>query len=335
MQLRFSSRLQGRARCAPAPTWRTSVRRIIVAARKEEDSKQTDAADSEKFSKVLEELKNKGMTPATAKTVLKKWSDMGAQTPEELRKLLLTKSLRPISGLLIQAALDSVAAFGGFFLGDLSGKADFSGNVFVQLIGYFLGCYYFLQVVFELGAAVALVVGAYKYQANTADVLRAVQQIAGPGTGVSVVDKAQLAVNTLKVLQTLDSIFEILKGQFDGIPNRTTLQNLSAYLTLVRAKDLYGFDPAQYGMSEQEAGNIALVFSKYDSNENGRLELSELKALCLSLGKELDDAELKEALRILDANGNGTVEFGEFVEWWVKELNRGGRPATDLKATQV
>lgn len=43
------------------------------------------------------------------------------------------------------------------------------------------------------------------------EVLAAVQQLAGPATGLTVLDKAQVAVNTLKVLQTLDEIAELLK----------------------------------------------------------------------------------------------------------------------------
>lgn len=59
---------------------------------------------------------------------------------------------------------------------------------------------------------------------------------------------------------------------------RGTLQNLSAYLTLSRAKSS-GFSPEAYGLSEADAGEIAYVFSLYDLNDDARLELSELKKL--------------------------------------------------------
>lgn len=298
------------------------------------DNKPAAASESEKFSKVLEELKKKGMTPATAKSVLKKWSELGAQDPDQLRKLLLTRSIKPVTGLLLQALLDAAASFGGFFTADIVSKSEFPGGFVLQLFGSFLGCYYFLQVVFELSAAFALVAAAYKYQANTAEVLRAVQMIAGPSTGLSVVDRAQLAVNTLKVLQTLDSIYDILKEQFDGMPPASTLQNLTAYLTLVKAKESTGFDPATYGLTESEAAKIAIVFAQYDTNENGKLDLSELKRLCQTLGKQLDDNEVKEALKILDKNGNGTVEFGEFVAWWVQHQSGGPQAGSQLASTQ-
>ena len=38
-----------------------------------------------------------------------------------------------------------------------------------------------------------------------------------------------------------------------------SLRNLSALLTLARAKDELGFKPEQYGLSERQAGNSAVV----------------------------------------------------------------------------
>lgn len=58
-----------------------------------------------------------------------------------------------------------------------------------------------------------------------------------------------------------------------------SLANLSAYLTLQRAEEVYGFEPAKYGLSEAEAADIAGVFSRFDTNEDGRLEQSELRQL--------------------------------------------------------
>ncbi|KXZ48789.1 hypothetical protein GPECTOR_25g373 [Gonium pectorale] len=100
--------------------------------------------------------------------------------------------------------------------------------------------------------------------------------------------------------------------------NRSTLQNLSAYLTLANAKERLGFEPSSYGLSEAEAGEIAYVFSTYDLNDDYRLELSEVKRLCSELGKELNDEEAREAVRILDTSKNGYVELDEFVAWWTK-----------------
>ena len=44
----------------------------------------------------------------------------------------------------------------------------------------------------------------------------------------------------------------------------STLVNLSAYLTLDRAREKFGFDPANYNLSDNEAGQIATIFSRFD-----------------------------------------------------------------------
>jgi hypothetical protein len=36
---------------------------------------------------------------------------------------------------------------GGFYIGRISGQADFPGAILISLVGYFFACYYFLQVI--------------------------------------------------------------------------------------------------------------------------------------------------------------------------------------------
>lgn len=59
----------------------------------------------------------------------------------------------------------------------------------------------------------------------------------------------------------------------------STLRNLSAYLTLSKARDAYGFKPEKYGLSDKDAAEIAAIFSKYDLNDDMRLEELELRRL--------------------------------------------------------
>lgn len=50
-----------------------------------------------------------------------------------------------------------------------------------------------------------------RYSTDTDVLLAAMQQLAGPTSGLRVLDTVQLAVNTLKVIQALDSISGELK----------------------------------------------------------------------------------------------------------------------------
>lgn len=296
----------------------------------EEPPKQKDkpAAEVDKLDKVLDELKKTGMNQARAKEVLSKWKELGVSDSEQLRKLLVRRSLQPVSVIGFQALLDGLACFGGFYSANLISQGDsFPFQFPLQIAATFFGFYYSIQVLLNVSVIGVLVLTAYRYGTNSAEVLLAVQSLAGPASGVSVLDKAQLAVNTLKVLQTLEEIADLLKGHVGEASGRNTLQNLSAYLILSKAKADYGFDPAQYGLSDKEASDVAYVFADYDINDDNRLELSELGSLCSSLGKDLPEPELKEAMRILDTSKNGYVEFNEFVAWWTHKLNRSPAPA--------
>ena len=57
-----------------------------------------------------------------------------------------------------------------------------------------------------------------------------------------------------------------------------TLKNLTAFLTLSKAEEK-GFKPSDFNLSDQEAGSIATVFSRYDTNDDMMLEQSEVSRL--------------------------------------------------------
>jgi hypothetical protein len=65
----------------------------------------------------------------------------------------------------------------------------------------------------------------------------------------------------------------------DSQDTTDSFKNLSAYLALQRAEERYGFDPSKFGLSEKEALRIAAVFAEFDVNDDGQLELSELRTL--------------------------------------------------------
>lgn len=67
------------------------------------------------------------------------------------------------------------------------------------------------QAVFQITALTSLGVAANRYSTDAAVLLEAVRQLAGPASGLSVVDSASLVVNTLKIIQTLEKIGEQLQ----------------------------------------------------------------------------------------------------------------------------
>eukprot|EP00879_Flechtneria_rotunda_P014749 GHRR01015413.1.p1 GENE.GHRR01015413.1~~GHRR01015413.1.p1 ORF type:complete len:136 (+),score=54.13 GHRR01015413.1:499-906(+) len=127
-------------------------------------------------------------------------------------------------------------------------------------------------------------------------------------------------------MQMLESIGAQLKEVNADGSTASSLANLSAYLTLQRAEEVYSFIPSKYDLSEAQAADIAGVFSRFDTNEDGKLEQSELRALCAKLGTDITEAEAKEAIRILDSSNTGFIQFADFVEWYI-----GMKPSREAK----
>jgi len=60
-------------------------------------------------------------------------------------------------------------------------------------------------------------------------------------------------------------------------------------------------------------------FDLYDEAGSGCIDVSELRSLLCKLGEEPTEQELEAALRELDAEGTGEVEFFEFCSWFTAE----------------
>lgn len=59
---------------------------------------------------------------------------------------------------------------------------------------------------------------------------------------------------------------------------------------------------------------LRIAFQEFDKDRDGRITVAELRqAAPALLGEPLDSAELQEMLREVDLNGDGTVDFDEFV----------------------
>ena len=59
------------------------------------------------------------------------------------------------------------------------------------------------------------------------------------------------------------------------------------------------------------------VFREFDRNSNGSLSKTELAALLNKINLNVDDKYLEALIKKLDSNGNGAVEFEEFVHFIV------------------
>lgn len=62
-----------------------------------------------------------------------------------------------------------------------------------------------------------------------------------------------------------------------------------------------------------------IIFDKHDTNKDGKIDAGEFRALVYGSGYYLSDEELKGALRIVDKDGNNTIEYNEFKAWWSQD----------------
>merc|ERR1711968_162617 len=66
-------------------------------------------------------------------------------------------------------------------------------------------------------------------------------------------------------------------------------------------------------LSDEQLDEIREAFSLFDSDASGMIDIRELKAAMRALGFEVKNEELKKMVTDIDNDGNGTIEFAEFL----------------------
>merc|ERR1719219_1413034 len=71
-------------------------------------------------------------------------------------------------------------------------------------------------------------------------------------------------------------------------------------------------------ISDEEFENYKKIFIMFDKDGDGTVSTKELGAVMRSLGTNPDPEELEAMVDEADADGSGSVDFGEFVEMMIK-----------------
>merc|ERR1712036_21045 len=67
-------------------------------------------------------------------------------------------------------------------------------------------------------------------------------------------------------------------------------------------------------LSEEQLDEIREAFNLFDNDQSGAIDVRELKAAMRALGFEVKNEELKKMVSDVDNDGNGTIEFTEFLQ---------------------
>jgi len=97
-----------------------------------------------------------------------------------------------------------------------------------------------------------------------------------------------------------------------AVPNSTVADKRHSFDNLVK----------QYDLDEETLANYKEAFRMFDRNGDGSITTNELGSVMHSLGCRTTYFELESFVHQLDDDGNGTIEFDEFVRLMVDRLQK-------------
>ena len=73
-------------------------------------------------------------------------------------------------------------------------------------------------------------------------------------------------------------------------------------------------------MTDEQIAEFKEAFSLFDKNGDGKITTTELSTVMRSLGLNPTQAELQSMINEVDVDGNGTVDFPEFLSLMAREM---------------
>merc|ERR1712032_78751 len=88
------------------------------------------------------------------------------------------------------------------------------------------------------------------------------------------------------------------------------------FLTLTRSMMAI----TRQSLTPEQLEEFREAFNLFDKNGDGRITSQELGTVMQSLGQHPTDAELRDMINEIDVDGNGTVDFDEFIVMMAKKF---------------
>ncbi|GFT47868.1 calcium-binding protein E63-1 [Trichonephila clavipes] len=82
---------------------------------------------------------------------------------------------------------------------------------------------------------------------------------------------------------------------------------------------------AHKGLSESQISELKTAFSMLDKNQDGRVNLSEMKHMLTSLGIRIEDCVVEALIKQASERDDGLVSEEEFLSWMASQEEIGGQ----------
>jgi len=79
------------------------------------------------------------------------------------------------------------------------------------------------------------------------------------------------------------------------------------------------FDQVSFLLCEKDGDHLIAV--QFDADRNGHITAGEIKNVLKALGEDTPGYKIRDMIREVDIDENGTVEFDEFIKVLVYHLN--------------
>ncbi|XP_013771959.1 calmodulin-A-like isoform X1 [Limulus polyphemus] len=91
----------------------------------------------------------------------------------------------------------------------------------------------------------------------------------------------------------------------------------------------------EYGLTEEQVAEFKEAFMLFDKDSDGRITATELGIVMKSLGQQPTEKELRNMVEMVDQDGNGTIEFNEFLFMMSKKMKESDREEELSEAFKV
>tara|TARA_B100000683_G_scaffold277544_1_gene336838 strand:- start:19348 stop:20580 length:1233 start_codon:yes stop_codon:yes gene_type:complete len=290
-----------------------------------------DAMDDIDAVEEMTRVLQTSLSPTAAAVVAKGFNDLGVENPRDLRALVAKRSLGMIFIELAATVFNALMAVSMFVI-TFSAARDAPAVASTTAFEYLVECAVALgAAIFSVEAmAHAIILGVYVYSTirfETSDLRKFTKAMRKMGDVDHVVGAVpagaavRRASSVIRVVAALNKIRDALISEAELIApaGKSTLHNLAAYFEYSNARSKFAFKPEDYGIDRAEAMRIAHVFSEWDADASGALSPEELRKLLGALGSDdVSDIDVNVAMRVLDENETGEINFNEFVRWFTR-----------------